>query len=142
MGAEPWDYYVPYREDVAAALEDLKRQEFAAGRYNKGYMGKSASTISEALANSGADGTRSILDMEGVSESPHDAEGDDPQLGRVAPLSHEQLIAFLGTDKPSRAEIEEAGGFPEWVDRGMGIYIIAYDGGKPSEIYFGGYSYD
>ena len=142
MGASPWDYFVPYREDIAAALKELKQQEFAADRYNKGWRGTTAASIAEAQQNAEADGTRSILDMEGIMATPHEPDSDAPQLGMVAPLSADQLVKLFGTDKPTRAQIEEAGGYPEWLDRGLSVYVIAYDGDTPSEIYFGGLSYD
>ena len=33
MGAEPWDYFVPYENDIQAALDKLRQREFRAGRY-------------------------------------------------------------------------------------------------------------
>ena len=33
MGARFWSYFVPYREDLRAALEALREQEFRAGRF-------------------------------------------------------------------------------------------------------------
>jgi hypothetical protein len=143
MGAQPWDYYVPYRDDIAAALEDLRQQEFAAGRYNKGWRGTPAASIAEAVKNTDATGTRSILDIVGVADTPHDPDSDDYPFHMVVPLSDDQLVEFCGTAKPTRDVLERAGGFPEWVDRGFGVCIIVYDdSGRPSEIYFGGYSFD
>ena len=143
MGAEPWDYYVPYRDDVAAALDDLRNREFAAGRYNEGVFGVPAASIAEAIEQGEADGTRSILDITSVAEKPFDPDSDDPPFCTVVPLSKDQLIETYGTDKPTRAAVEAAGGFPEWVDRGFGVYVVIYDdAGIPSEIYFGGLSFD
>lgn len=33
MGASEWDYYVPYQEDLNAALQQLRREVFEAGEY-------------------------------------------------------------------------------------------------------------
>ena len=33
MGAEAWDYFVPYEEDIQQALEKLRLREFRAGRF-------------------------------------------------------------------------------------------------------------
>ncbi|GGZ32336.1 hypothetical protein GCM10010365_61390 [Streptomyces poonensis] len=33
MGASDWDYYVPYQEDLNAALQQLRREVFEAGDY-------------------------------------------------------------------------------------------------------------
>ena len=154
MGAEPWSYLVPYQPDVEAALEALKQQEFAAGRYNMGYSAVQtggglalvengpAATIEEALERTDADGTRSILDMMGVSDTPHEVDSEDPQFGFVAPLSAEQLIGLYGTDKPTRAIVGDGGDVFELIDRGLGVYVIVYDGDRPSELFFAGYSYD
>jgi hypothetical protein len=152
MGAEPWSYFVPYREDIEGALEDLRQQEFEAGRYDKPSGPHPApSSIEEARRASDASGTRSILDMVGVAESPRppgftleDAfeSGIDPGLGLVAPLAPEQLVELFGTERPTRAMIEVSGGYYELIDRGLGIYIVAYDGDTPSELFFAGYSFD
>ena len=143
MGAEPWNYYVPYRADIAAALDDLRNQEFAAGRYNRGPHKQQANSIAEAFEQADADGTRSILDISIVADKPHEVDVDEPPFFSVVPLSTEQLIETYGTDKPTRAAIDEACGCPEWVERGSGVYIIVHDdAGAPSQIYFGGYSFD
>ena len=38
--------------------------------------------------------------------------------------------------------IEQHMDFYEDIERGQGVYIIAYKDGKPSELFFGGYSFD
>jgi hypothetical protein len=156
MGAEPWSYFVPCREDVAVALEELKHREFAAGRYHKpwGFTGTHA-TIDEAVAAGDADGTRSILDMIGVADSPRNPDlevftddplefdsEDDLMLGLVAPLAPKQLALLFGTQRPTRAMIEANDDYYGLIDRGLGIYIVAYDGDAPSELFFAGYSFD
>jgi hypothetical protein len=156
LGANPWSYWVPYREDIEGALLELKQREFAAGRYHKpwGFTGTHA-TIEEAAAADENNGTRSILDMIGVSDVPRnpdhivgsdefqlfDFEGD-PMFGLVAPLDPEQIVDLFGTERPSRAMIEANEEYYGLIDRGLGIYIIAYDGDEPSEIFFAGYSFD
>ncbi len=57
-------------------------------------------------------------------------------------MADEELMEFFGTTKPTRAHIEENDEFLDDIDRGQGIYIIAYENDQPSEIYFAGYSYD
>lgn len=132
MGAEPWEYFVPYEDDLQAAMEKLREREFRAGRFNGAEF--APASIEEARECADADGTRSILDIETV--------GDEPDFGVVAPLPRETLVALYGTDQPTRAMIEGNMDFYEEIERGQGVYIIAYQGGKPSEIFFGGYSYD
>ncbi|HWE37886.1 MAG TPA: hypothetical protein VG406_15055 [Isosphaeraceae bacterium] len=132
MGAEPWDYFVPYEGDVQAALEKLREREFRAGRFNGAEF--RPATIDEAREVADADGTRSILDIDRV--------GDEPDFGVVVPLPAATLIELYGTDRPSRAMIEANPDFFEDIERGQGVSIIVYEGDRPSEIYFGGYSYD
>lgn len=132
MGAVPWDYFVPYQPDVQAAMEALREREFHAGRYNGSKF--NPQTIKEARNVANADGTRSILDIDRV--------GDTPDFGVVAPLPRDQLLALFGTDRPTRALIKANRDFFDDIERGQGVYIIAYEGDEPSELYFAGYSYD
>jgi hypothetical protein len=132
MGAEPWDYFVPYEPDIQAALEKLRQREFRAGRY-RGSEDDPA-TIEEAIENMDADGTGSILDMMSV--------GETPDFFKVAPMPAEVQRRLFGTDKPTRQMIERNHDFWEDIERGQGVYIIAYKEDKPSEIFFGGYSFD
>jgi hypothetical protein len=91
-------------------------------------------SIQDAMEEADADGTRSILDMETVSDSP--------DFGVIAPLSDDVLIDLFGTNKPTRNMIEWNEDLFEMLDRGQGVYIVAYQDNKPSEIFFAGYSYD
>jgi hypothetical protein len=102
MGGHFWSYSVPYQEDIRAALEALREQEFRTGRFwqptevQPGFFGrllgrgpskpKRPASIREALKTSDATGTRSILDMERVS--------DTPDLGAVSPLRPEELHLY------------------------------------------------
>jgi hypothetical protein len=132
MGAEPWDYFVPYEEDIDAALQKLRRREFEAGRFHRSEL--KPATIEEALENADADGTRSILDIATVSDSP--------EFCAVSPLPQERLRELYDTEQPTREMIEENMDFFEEIERGQGIYILVYEGTKPSEIFFAGYSFD
>ena len=132
MGAEPWDYFVPYEANIQAALEKLREREFRAGRFRGSE--DQPSTIEEALENMDADGTGSILDIERV--------GEEADFCTVVPLSKETLLDLFDTEQPTRELIERNTAFYEDIERGQGVYIIAYQDGKPSEIFFGGYSFD
>ena len=132
MGAEPWQYFVPYEQDTQAALEKLKEREFQAGRFR--FSEEHPATIDEAREIADADGTGSILDIDGV--------GDEPDFGVVVPLSAENLVELYGTAQPTQEMIEANLDFYEDIERGQGIYIVVYKGGKPAEIFFAGYSYD
>ena len=150
MGAEFWSYSVPYQQDIRAALETLREREFRAGRFwqptqvASGFFGrilgrapskpKPPASIREALKISGATGTRSILDMERVS--------DKPALGALSPLPAEELRSPFGSEQPTVEAVEQSDEFIERLGRGQGIYIITYQRGNPDGIYFAGYSYD
>ena len=147
MGGHPWFYYVDYEPDINAALQKLRQREFLAGRYNPAIpfpefpvdenspvIGAQHSSIEEALEDADADGTRSILDMMKVS--------DTRDYFAVAPLSEEKLRELFGTDKPTYEMIEDSEELYEVLERGQGVYIIAYKDAQPSKILFAGYSFD
>ena len=147
MGGHPWFYFVGYEPDIDAALQKLRRREFDAGRYNPAVdfpdfpvtdesptPGAQHDTIEEAQEDADADGTRSILDMERVA--------DAADFGTVAPLARETLLELFGTTEPTREIVEGSDELYGVLERGQGVYIIVYEGGRPSEIFFAGYSYD
>ena len=68
MGAEPWQYTVPYQADVAAALDELRQAVFAAGEFRAAFW--------------------------------------------------------------------------EDIGRGEAVCVTTYEGGRPSELFFAGYSFD
>jgi hypothetical protein len=150
MGAKFWSYFVPYQEDVRAALMALREQEFRAGRFYQppevqpGFLGrilgrppskpKPPASIREAIKISGATGTRSILDMERISETP--------DYSAVSPVPRDELRRLLGTDQPTREMVEQSEALVETIDRGQGICVVTYQYGKSDAIYFAGYSFD
>lgn len=79
------------------------------------------------------DGTRSILDMDGVSDSP--------DYCKVCRLSEDELLRLYSTTRPTHEMVEELL-FLEDARRGQGTYIVLYSDGVPSEILFAGYSFD
>jgi len=131
MGAEPWSYFVPFEASVESAMRKLQKRVFDSGEYNGSEL--KPRNVMEALENSYADGTRSILDMMSV--------GNAPGLGTLGPLREDQLQQYFGTTQPTHDTVEE-GEFWDDLDRGMGIYIIVYKDGKPDEYFFAGYSFD
>jgi hypothetical protein len=145
MGAHPWSCTVPYQADINAALAAARAQEFAAGRYSISDPDHPPATIEEAREEADADGTGSVLDMLGVIDVPHEVEDEQylgTDYGMVAPLSRERLLALYGTEKPGRSAVVDGHEIYEWLDRGIGSYVVIYDGETPTEIYFAGYSYD
>jgi hypothetical protein len=152
MGGHFWSHHVPYQEDIRAALEALREQEFRAGRFrlptqiSPGFFGrflgrkpskpKPPATIREAIkiAETDATGTRSILDMERISDTPTPAT--------MSPVPREELTRLLGTVQPTREMVENCEELIDAIDRGCGIYVVTYKAGKPDGIYFAGYSFD
>ena len=146
MGAEPWSCFVAYQEDITAAPQAAQAQEFAAGRYRIFDPNDVPATIDEARAQADADGTCSILDIQGVIDTPHEVVDEQymgTDYGMAAPLAPDLLLELFDTEKPTRAEIGDGGDIYSWLDRGIASYVIVYDDrGSPSEIFFAGYSFD
>jgi hypothetical protein len=105
------------------------------------------SAMRAVLEESGESGTMSILDMLSVS--------DGPDTCAVCPLSEAELMALFQTVQPSseiienillnEEEVEGLGTsdlFWDEIGRAEGRYIIAYEDGKPTEIFFAGFSAD
>jgi hypothetical protein len=147
MGGHEWFYFVEYEEAINAALQKLREREFRAGRYNlvtwfpefpvgpdSPAPGAQHASIEEAIEEADADGTRSILDMMTVA--------DEPDFNAVSPLPPEDLMELFGTDKPTREMIEVNDELFEALERGQGVYVVVYKDGRPSEIFFAGYSFD
>lgn len=148
MGAEAYWYRVSYKPDLQDVLNKLRQREFEAGRYNpvlpkidfseEGFLkqrpGAKHKSPKEDLEASDADGTRSILDIEHISEKP--------AFGAAAPLSLQDLKFIFRTEKPTWEDIKQNLGFFENIGRGHCVYIILYKDDKPDEIFFAGFSCD
>lgn len=147
MGAMPYWYTVKYRPDLSVVLAELREREFRAGRYNpvmpfidfpitpsSPAPGPQHRSIQDAVAASGADGTRSILDISAVS--------DTKDYGVAYRLPSAALLAMFGTDKPTSAEVDAGLGALEEFDRGQAFCLVLYADGVPDEVLFAGCSYD
>ena len=168
MGANPYFYFTPYQGDIDAALQALREQEFRAGRYDPALMmatpptytfqlsfppdetwprpGAQHASIDEAVEAGEESGTGSILDIGRIAK--------EPDFCAACPLSNDALVALFGTSEPSRNRVEEVLIKERWpvaapvdefwnsIDRGQARYIIVFANGKPTEIFFVGYSFD
>jgi len=149
MGGMPYYYFVKYEPDLQQALHKLRDREFKAGRYNPviPFMDFSAldgpnppapgaqhASIDDAMEDTDADGTRSILDLEAVA--------DEPDFGVAARVSEEELQELFGTTRPTREMVQESDELFEDIERGQGVCIIIYKNDQPDEIFFAGYSFD
>ena len=147
MGAHPYWYVTKYTPDPQVALDALRQREFRAGRYNPVMWmppfpvcpnspapGARHRTIDDAIRAADADGTRSILDLDHVS--------DEPEPEAVTPLNEEFLEELYGTTRPTRQQVLDNMDFFEEVERGQGILITLYRDDRPDEYLFAGYSFD
>ncbi|MDR6973719.1 hypothetical protein J2X68_000388 [Streptomyces sp. 3330] len=147
MGASEWDYYVPYQEDLNAALQRLRREVFDAGDYywvNGGDWRPEAEREPrpQSLEELWEDelvqetGTHSILDVFHVV-----GPGESPDYSTVAPVTAEEARERLGTDELTRAHVTDFDVFPRsrWIGR---CAVLHDDEDAPQEIYFWGHSGD
>jgi hypothetical protein len=132
MGAEPWSCFTGHDSNLQRALDRLRDEEFRAGRFR--YAEENPTSIEEALEIADADGTASILDIERITA--------EPDFGCAAPFTPAELREYFGSERPSLADVERAMEYWDDMERGQARYAVVYAGGKPSEIYFAGYSYD
>lgn len=163
MGANPYFYFTPYQADIDAALQVLRQQEFAAGRYDPAMQkanppsfmfmfrfppnetspcpGAQHASIEEAIDAGAESGTGSILDIYQVAEKA--------DYGAACPLPTAELESLFGTTQPNRNQVEaalargpSADAFWSRIERGQARYIVIYTGHEPNEILFAGYSWD
>lgn len=132
MGAEPYDYFVTYEEDVQSALEKLRANVFSSGDYRGAEYGPSSPD--EALEMMDTEGTASILDILQVTPAP--------DFCCAAPFSSEELQEYFGTDKPTRGDLDGGDMFWDDLERGQARYVTVYEDEEPKELYFVGYSFD
>jgi hypothetical protein len=132
MGAEPYQYTVPYEPDTQAALDKLRRQVFESKEFNGAEFNPPTPEV--ALELTSADGTRSILDISRISATP--------DFFCASPLSSQEVEQYFGTQKPTRDMVQKCYDIWEDIDRGTARYVILYDGDEPKEIFFAGYSFD
>lgn len=147
MGASEWDYYVPYQEDLNAALQQLRCEVFEAGDYYwvngadwrpKAEREPRPQSLEELWADELVQeaGTHSILDVFRVV-----GPDETPDYNTVEPVTAEEARALLGTGKLTRAHVKDFDVFPRsrWVGR---CAVLHDDEGVPQEICFWGHSGD
>lgn len=148
MGGEIYWYFVEYNADIDEALKVLREREFNAGRYNPVVKflkfpigphsprpGPSHRSIRDVLENSTADGTRSILDIQGISKEPDDY--------CAAPVDDAELEALFGTKRPTHEMVETMNFLDDlYIERGQCRYFAIYKNDTPIELLFVGFSFD
>jgi hypothetical protein len=148
VGASGWDYYVAYQPDLGAALDELRQHVFDTGDYWWAVpyeFGKSAAdfpnrprTVAELWEPEIVleSGTHSILDMFRMV-----ADGEQPDIGTVQPVSEAEALAKIGVAKLTREHVEALQPLAE--QRWLGRCAVLHNAvGEPEEIYFWGFSGD
>lgn len=153
VGASGWEYFVPYQEDLGAALAALREQVFRSGdwlwtpRWDDELDAEvevprpaSLAALDELWEEDERleeEGTHSVLDIrEGVL-----APGEDWYLFTVQPVSGAEARAVAGTDVLTRAHVKALD--PLAAHRWVGRCAVLHDGDdEPAEIYFWGFSGD
>jgi len=128
---EPQEWRQPGQQLVEAFAHVLERKHISAE------LPPAPQTIDEVLQRNGLDGTHSILDIDHIASHPED--------GAASALPEEVLLQYCGTERPTKTMIETAASkfdFCGYLERGQGTYIIIYQDGVPSEIFFSGHSGD
>ena len=147
MGAHPFWYFFPYDPDIQSALNALRNREFEAGRYNpvvsyiefpvdpsKVGPGRQHRSIEHARESANEDGTRSILDIEEISDSP--------EYGAAVELHTSYLEELFDTTQPTHDMVESELRIFDRIERGQAVYVIVFKDEKPTELFFAGYSFD
>ena len=150
LGASDWEYVVPYQHDLGAALTGLRRRVFEDGDYiSPAEFGLPAPASVEDLVHEeywefmGTHGTHSILDVLDVTTPDNTSQ----EYATIRPLTEDEYVALFGSTTPSSdafAELSNSDRLHDYVDggRGTGRVAILWEGGKPSELAFWGYSGD
>lgn len=137
MGASDWHYSVPYQEDIAQALEQLRADVYASGDYYKKEPDPTLQLSEEEFAatldlDNDPDGIQEFLLGEWRKAKqrpvPMDADtliaaqpdsgthsiidvcqglSETPQLFTASPLSVDQLLECFGTERPVTAQVME-----------------------------------
>lgn len=144
MGGSGWDHIVPYQPDLSAALRRLQEQLFRDEDYYWYDDDERPPTLTElwrliTQTELRETGTHSILDVHYVSDANPDG------LGRIRPLTADQMQQWFGTDTPTRADYERASKNIEFradPPRWTGRCVVLYRNGQPDEIAFWGSSGD
>jgi hypothetical protein len=141
MGASGWHYAVPFQENVAAALQELRQRVFDERDFYIEQPDRSATLTDpdSALAAQPYSGTHSIIDKAG-------GVAEEVTPFAVAPLTPEQVREAFGTATPTGpqiAEWAERGGEGAYRERWEGAYLVGHRAdGTPVTLHFVGASGD
>lgn len=135
MGSESWFALAPFGDDAEEVLAKLQASVFANVCALTLPDEPQPRSIAEYRRQAGEEGTRSVLDVVGIAESP--------RVGYAGPLPREVLATALGTVRPTRRLfLERKSAVFDALGRGEAGYVVCWSGGRPSEVVFFGWSFD
>jgi len=151
LGASGWQYVVEAPEgwpvDLATALARLRAQVLADGDFfwdgtSEQHIGPRPASLAELEALRETEefweiGTHSILDLDRVIGSD-----EPPREAAVRPLTLPEAVQLFGTTTPSPAQFASTDVFETVDERWTGRCQVLYDGGRPVEVAFWGFSGD
>ena len=149
MGGDSYWYFVAYEKNAQDALDKLREREFRAGRYRPAMdeiafrepalfaqaPGPQHDSPEDAYEDAAPSGTASILDLEWACSG----KPEDNCATLIEPAVVEELY---GTPTPCRAQVEADLRVLGRLERGQGCYFPIYSDGVPTELFFGGVSFD
>jgi hypothetical protein len=148
MGASEWNYHVPNQPGLNAALRQLQATVLADGTY---YWAGGGAAFGQALEHPNRpttmrelwadevvqeEGTHSILDMKRVVGA-----GERPGFATIEPVTPDEARRSAGTEMLTREHVPLINDLA--VRRWYGRCAVLHDAaGRPTEIYFFGFSGD
>ncbi len=132
VGAEPYQYVVPFEDDAQAALEKLRAEVFRTGRYRGANRGPK--TVDAALEMAGDSGTASILDISRVQP--------EPDYCCAAPFTSAEIERYFSVAEPTVEMVEGCDALWEDLERGQARYLTVVDDAGARRLMFVGYSFD
>ena len=169
MGASAWHYFIPYKENIQEALEELRQTEFQEGRYYRpganlpttfeewaqqlNLTTEQVEQFKEGFAQLKA---KSKITPTSIDELLELNEGsgthsildifeigtstDEDESGTI---SKGELVRLFGTEQPNHQMVEEkTNELLGFRGRNFCTYLVVYKEGQPYELFFTGYSGD
>jgi len=82
-----------------------------------------------------AGGTRTLLDVAGISDSP--------ELCYASPLDEEEIVKLFGTAKPTLSDVKGTQKYFDGIGRGECRFFVIYSSNEtPKSYFFYGFSVD
>ena len=98
MGATDWSYFVPYQKDINKALQELRKEVFKEGQYQKPYepTGEEVETAKSYLASLSPHPEKTRKELDTLLALSEVLRG--PRKSKRAPKTIKQLLKQCGED--------------------------------------------